>query len=128
MTAGDLELTRDERGVLNLGIALSPWEVDERLARDLGLDDLADLHGVIASGDRARAGGELTRQQWLVLIDATRTFVGPEDTELQTVTGYGWEEFVALLAAVEAKVRSRTVVVPSDLIARGSGEILGPAV
>lgn len=108
MTATDLGLTRDERGALSLGAALGPWEVNDHVARGLGLNDLADLKNVIATEDHVHAGGELTRQQWLVLIDTTRTFVSPDDTELQTVTGYFYEDFVRLLTAIEAKVLSLT--------------------
>lgn len=102
----DLGLTQDERGVLNLGAALGPFEVDADLAERLGLLDLADLWNVVGLGDRARAGSGLQRQQWLVLIDAIRALADPDDTEWQTVTGFFHEETVELLASVESKVLS----------------------
>jgi hypothetical protein len=100
----DLSLTKDERSVLGLGQALGPFEVDADLAKRLGLLGLADLWNVVGFGDRARAGAGLERQQWLVLIDAVRTLADPDDTEWQTVTGFVYEETVALLASVESKV------------------------
>jgi len=102
----DLGLTSDECGVLNLGAALGPFEVDADLAQRLGLLGLADLWNAVGHGDRARAGSGLERQQWLVLIDAIRTLADPDDTEWQTVTGFFYEETVQLLASVESKVLS----------------------
>lgn len=107
-SADDLGLTRDERGVLNLGVALTPFAINETFANALGLLNLADLHNVEGYGDQAQAGGVLERQQWLVLIDTIRTLAEPDNTEWQTVTGYFYEQTVALLASVESKVISRT--------------------